>query len=100
MVTELVHLGFSNMAAMNKVIAVVSPNSAPAKRLVHECKSKGYVIDVTNGRKTKAVLVMESGHIILAAITPETIAGRVVTTRKSDSRNPVEEECCEECCAE
>lgn len=85
MVTELVHLGFSNMAVMNKVIAVISPNSAPAKRLVHECKSRGYVIDVTNGRKTKAILVMESGHVILAAITPETIAGRVVTTRRSES---------------
>lgn len=96
MVTELVHLGFSNMAAMNKVMAVISPNSAPAKRLVHECKSKGYVIDVTNGRKTKAVLVMESGHIILAAITPETIAGRVVTTRRSESGD-----CCDDgCCAE
>lgn len=93
MVTELVHLGFSNMAAMNKVIAVVSPNSAPAKRLIHECKSKGYVIDVTNGRKTKAILVMESGHVILTAITPETLAGRVVTTRKSESKDLIDERC-------
>ena len=91
--TELVHLGFSNMAAMNKVIAVISPNSAPAKRLIHECKDKGHVIDVTNGRKTKAILVMVSGHVILAAISPETIAGRVVTTRKSGSKDLIDERC-------
>lgn len=96
MITELVHLGFSNMAAMNKVIAVVSPNSAPAKRLVHECKSRGFVIDVTNGRKTKAILVMESGHVILAAITPETIAGRVLTTRRSESGDCCDDGCCTE----
>jgi regulator of extracellular matrix RemA (YlzA/DUF370 family) len=96
MVTELVHLGFSNMAAMNKVMAVISPNSAPAKRLVHECKNNGHVVDVTNGRKTKAILVMESGHIILAAITPETIAGRVITTRRSELGECCDEGCCEE----
>ena len=95
MTMELVHLGFSNMAAMNKVIAVISPNSAPAKRLVHESKNKGYVIDVTNGRRTKAILVMENGHIILAAITPETIAGRVVATRVSESKD-LADECCQE----
>ena len=95
MTTELVHLGFSNMAAMNKVIAVISPNSAPAKRLVHEGKNKGNVIDVTNGRRTKAILVMENGHIVLAAITPETIAGRVVATRASESKDLVDE-CCQE----
>lgn len=91
MVTELIHLGFSNLAAMNKAIAVVSPNSAPAKRLVQEGKSKGLVIDVTNGRRTKAILVMDSGHIILAAITPETIDSRVRAARKPDPREQSEE---------
>jgi hypothetical protein len=91
MVTELIHLGFSNLAAMNKVIAVVSPNSAPAKRLVQEAKSKGLVIDVTNGRRTKALLVMDSGHIILAAIAPETIDSRVRSARKPESREQSEE---------
>ncbi|MBM4445335.1 MAG: DUF370 domain-containing protein [Chloroflexi bacterium] len=94
--TELVHLGFSNMAAMNKVMAVISPNSAPAKRIVHECKGNGHLIDVTNGRKTKAILVMESGHIILAAISPETIAGRVVSARRAELGECCDEECCEE----
>jgi regulator of extracellular matrix RemA (YlzA/DUF370 family) len=96
MATELVHLGFSNMAAMNKVMAVISPNSAPAKRLVHECKSNGHIIDVTNGRKTKAILVMESGHIILAAITPETIAGRVIAARRVEMGECCDDGCCEE----
>ncbi len=91
MVTELIHLGFSNLAAMNKAIAVVSPNSAPAKRLVQEGKSKGLVIDVTNGRRTKAILIMDSGHIILAAITPETIDSRVRAARKPDPREQSEE---------
>jgi len=84
--TELVHLGFSNMAALNKVVAVIAPNSAPAKRLVHEGKSQGSVIDVTNGRKTKAVIIMETGHILLAAISPETIAGRITLLHKTETR--------------
>ena len=91
MITELIHLGFSNLAATNKVIAVVSPNSAPAKRLVQEGKSKGSVIDMTNGRRTKAVLIMDSGHIILAAITPETIASRAIAARRPESREQSEE---------
>jgi len=91
MVTELIHLGFSNMVAINKVIAVVSPQSAPVKRLVQEGKSKGLLIDMTNGRRIKAVLIIDSGHIILAAITPETIASRVITTRKPELREQSEE---------
>ncbi len=86
MFTELIHLGFSNMAAINKAVAVISPNSAPAKRLIQEAKSKGLIIDVTNGRRTKAILIMENGHVILAAITPETIAGRVSAARRPDLR--------------
>jgi hypothetical protein len=91
MFTELVHLGFSNLVAINKVIAVVSPNSAPAKRLAQEAKSKGLVIDVTNGRRTKALLIMDSGHIILAAIAPETIDSRIRAIRKPGSREESEE---------
>ncbi len=86
MFTELIHLGFSNMAAVNKAVAVISPNSAPAKRLIQEGRKEGTVIDVTNGRRTKAILIMESGHIILSPITPETIASRVIAGRKSDLR--------------
>lgn len=77
MPTELVHIGFGNIIAINRVIAAVSANSAPVKRLVQEAKARGQLIDVTYGRKTKAVLVMDSGHVVLAAIQPETIAGRL-----------------------
>jgi len=91
MTTELIHLGFSNMAAIDKVMAIISPSSAPSKRLIHDAKSKGNVIDMTNGRRTKAVLIMDNGHIVLAAITPETIAGRVLSMRKSGPKAQFEE---------
>lgn len=84
MTTELIHVGFGNVLAINRVIAMASPNSAPTKRLVQEGKSKGMLIDMTNGRKTKAVLIMDSGHIVLAAIAPETIAGRLTTSREAE----------------
>jgi len=76
---ELVHIGFNNMLAMNRVIAIASPNSAPTKRSIQEGKSKGLLIDMTNGRRTKAVIIADSGHVILAALAPDTIAGRLQT---------------------
>ena len=85
MTTELIHLGFGNILAINRAIAIVSPNSAPTKRLILEGKNKGLVVDMTNGRRTKAVAIMDSGHIALAAITPETIAGRLAASRTASS---------------
>ena len=79
MATELVHIGFSNILAMNRVIAIVSPNSAPIKRAIQEGRNKDLLIDMTNGRRTKAVIITDSGHIILAALAPETISGRLQT---------------------
>ena len=81
MTIELVHIGFSNIIAMNRVIAIASPNSAPTKRTIHEGRNKGLLIDMTNGRRTKAVITTDSGHILLAALTPETIAGRLQASR-------------------
>lgn len=81
METELIHIGFGNILAVNKVVAIVSPNSAPIKRLAQEAKGNGLSVDMTSGRRTKAVIVMDSGHIVLAAITPETIASRLTTSR-------------------
>jgi extracellular matrix regulatory protein A len=83
---ELVHIGFNNVIAMNRVIAIVSPSSAPTKRTIQEGRSKGVLIDMTNGRRTKAVIIADSGHIILAALAPETIAGRLQTTRDTSDR--------------
>lgn len=83
---ELVHIGFNNVIAMNRVIGIVSPSSAPTKRAVQEGRNKGLLIDMTNGRRTKAVLIADSGHIILAALAPETIAGRLQATRETLGR--------------
>jgi len=74
---ELVHIGFNNILVMNRVVAIASPNSAPTKRAIQEGRNKGLLIDMTNGRRTKAVIVTDSGHIILSALAPETIAGRL-----------------------
>ena len=78
---ELVHVGFNNIIAMNRVVAIASPNSAPTKRTIQEGKTKGLLIDMTNGRRTKAVIIADSGHIILTALAPETIAGRLQAIR-------------------
>ena len=83
MVTELVHIGFGNIIAMNRVIAIASPNSAPSKRTIQEGRNKGLLIDMTSGRRTKAVIITDSEHIILAALAPETIAGRAQISRGS-----------------
>ncbi len=81
MSVELIHVGFGNILAMNRVIAIASPSSAPTKRAVQEGRNKGMLIDVTNGRKTKAVVFTDSGHVILAALAPETISGRLQVGR-------------------
>jgi regulator of extracellular matrix RemA (YlzA/DUF370 family) len=77
MATELVAVGFKNFIALNRVIAIVSAGSAPIQRLIREGKRKGAVVDITSGRRTKAAIFMDNGQIVLAAITPETISGRV-----------------------
>ncbi|MBI4186579.1 MAG: DUF370 domain-containing protein [Chloroflexi bacterium] len=88
MITELIHIGFANILAMNRVIAIASPNSAPTKRIVQECRNKGLVIDMTSGRRTKAVIFTDSGHIILAALAPETISGRLQAGRDTSTPRP------------
>jgi len=84
MSTELVHVGFGNILAMNKVIAIVSPGSAPIKRLIQGGRSGGLLIDMTSGRKTKAVIIMDSGHVVLVALNPETIANRLAAGRGAE----------------
>ena len=74
---QLVNIGFGNIIAANKIVAIVSPESAPIKRIIQDAKENKSVIDATYGRKTRAVLVMDSGHIILSAVQPETIASRL-----------------------
>jgi len=74
---KLVNVGFGNVVNSNKIISIISPEAAPIKRLVQSAKDNGMAIDATCGRRTKAVIVAESGHLILSSLLPETIAGRV-----------------------
>lgn len=73
---QFVHIGYGNMVNADRVDAIVSPDGAPIKRLVQSAKEEGYAVDATQGRKTKAVLVMADGQVILSALLPETIAAR------------------------
>lgn len=75
----LIHIGFGNVVNTNKMLAIVSPDSAPMKRLVQNAKELGTAVDATQGRKTKAVLIMENNQLILSALLPETIVNRVQT---------------------
>lgn len=75
---QLLNIGFGNMVSANRVMAIISPESAPIKRMVQDARDKGLLIDATYGRKTRAVLVMDSGQIALSAIQPETVAHRLV----------------------
>lgn len=74
---KLINIGFGNMVSANRVIAIVSPESAPIKRIIQDVRDKGLLIDATYGRRTRAVVIADSGHVILSAIQPETIAGRI-----------------------
>ena len=74
---QLINIGFGNIVSANRIIAIVSPESAPIKRMVQEAKDSKMAVDATYGRRTRAVLIMDSGHIILSAVQPETVAGRL-----------------------
>ncbi len=74
---QLINIGFGNIVSANRIIAIVSPESAPIKRIIQEAKDSGSAVDATYGRRTRAVIIMDSGHIILSAVQPETVAGRL-----------------------
>ena len=74
---KLINIGYGNMVSAQRVIAVVSPDSAPVKRMIQEAREAGRLIDATLGRKTKAVLIMDSGHVVLAAVQSAYLAGRL-----------------------
>ena len=74
---KLINIGFGNMVSAGRLIAIVSPESAPIKRMVQEARDRGVLIDATYGRRTRAVLIMDSDHIVLSALQPETVAGRL-----------------------
>ena len=74
---KLINIGFGNMVSANRLVAIVSPESAPIKRIIQEAKERGMCIDATYGRRTRAVIITDSGHAILSAIQPETVANRL-----------------------
>jgi extracellular matrix regulatory protein A len=83
---KLINIGFGNIVAANRIIAIVSPESAPIKRLISDARDRGELIDATYGRRTRGIIISDNGHIILSALQPETIGNRFVTCKT----NPVE----------
>ena len=75
---RLINIGFGNMVAAGRLVAIVSPESAPIKRIIQDAKERGSLIDATYGRRTRAVLITDSEHVILSAVQPETVANRLV----------------------
>lgn len=82
---KLIHIGFGNVVAAHRIVAIVSPDSAPIKRIIQEARENGSLIDATYGRRTRAVVITDSGHVVLSAVQPETVAHRFL------SREPTEE---------
>lgn len=80
---KLVNIGFGNIVSGNRIIAIVSPESAPIKRIINEAREKGQLIDATYGRRTRAVIITDSNHIILSSIQPETVAQRFASPKDS-----------------
>ena len=74
---KLINIGFGNMVSANRLIAIVSPESAPIKRIIQDARDKGCLIDATYGRRTRAVLICDSDHVVLSAVQPETVANRL-----------------------
>lgn len=76
---KLINIGFGNIVSANRLVAIVAPESAPIKRIIQDARDRGLLIDATYGRRTRAVLVADSGHVILSAVQPETVANRLST---------------------
>ena len=87
---EFINIGFGSMVSRERVVAIVGPDSAPIKRMVQEARDRGVLLDASYGRRTRAVLIMDSGHVILSALQTETIAGRLGVREQGNA--PEEEE--------
>lgn len=83
---KLINIGFGNIVSANRIIAIVSPESAPIKRIIGEARDRGMLVDATYGRRTRAVIITDSGHVILSAVQPETVRHRL------QNREPAQEE--------
>ena len=81
---KLINIGFGNMVNAGRLVAIVSPESAPIKRIVQEARDRGSLIDATYGRRTRAVIIMDSDHVVLSAVQPETVAGRLADDEEDE----------------
>ncbi|SHF20010.1 hypothetical protein SAMN02746089_01470 [Caldanaerobius fijiensis DSM 17918] len=88
---RLINIGFGNIISANKLVAIVSPESAPIKRIIQEARDRGMLIDATYGRRTRAVIITDSDHVILAAVQPETVANRLNSKDFDIDENILEE---------
>ncbi|WP_206814138.1 extracellular matrix/biofilm regulator RemA [Chroococcus sp. FPU101] len=84
---QLINIGFGNIVSANRIIAIVSPESAPIKRIISDAKEQGRLIDATYGRRTRAVIITDSSHVVLSAIQPETVAHRFVINKDAQLNN-------------
>ena len=82
---KLINIGFGNMVSAARLVAIVSPESAPIKRIIQDAKERGTLIDAAYGRRTRAVLVMDSEHVILSSVQPETVANRMGDSQEVDT---------------
>jgi extracellular matrix regulatory protein A len=83
---KLINIGFGNIVSANRIVSIVSPESAPIKRIIQEAREAGRLIDATYGRRTRAVIIADSDHVILSAVQPETVAHRVIDNDDADLR--------------
>ncbi|MEM7065050.1 MAG: DUF370 domain-containing protein [Cyanobacteria bacterium P01_B01_bin.77] len=81
---KLINIGFGNIVSANRVVAIVSPESAPIKRLIGDARDTGQLVDATYGRRTRAVIVTDSDHVILSALQPETVANRFMIHKENN----------------
>ena len=88
---KLINIGFGNMVSAERLVAVISPDSAPIKRIIKEAREQGRLVDASYGRSTRAVLIMDSDHVILSALQPETGAGRAGSPAQPEPKGPEEE---------
>lgn len=87
---KLINIGFGNIVSANRIVAIVSPESAPIKRIITEARDRGMLIDATYGRRTRAVIISDSDHVILSAVQPETVAHRLATKEAAQQDDPTD----------
>lgn len=82
---KLINIGFGNIVSANRIISIVSPESAPIKRIISDARERNMLVDATYGRRTRAVIIADSDHVILSAVQPETVAQRVISSKEDAS---------------